>query len=162
MNKREVYEFLNIKGISYEITEHEAAFNMSELKDLKLLYPECEAKNLFVRDDKKSKYYLITVKGDKRVDLKKFRNKNRTRPLSFASVDDLFSLMKLEAGSVTPLGLLNNADNKIIFYIDKSFLEGEGLIGCHPNDNTATVWMKSTDLLDLISQHGNEIFIVEI
>lgn len=35
--------------------------------------------------------------------------------------------MKLEAGSVTPLGLLNNADNKIIFYIDKSFLEGEGL-----------------------------------
>lgn len=52
------------------MTEHEAVFNMAELDSVDLPYPDRDAKNLFVRDDKKKNYYLITVMGDKRVDLK--------------------------------------------------------------------------------------------
>jgi len=73
MNKAEVYELLKSKGIEHEITEHEAVYNMEELDAVELPYPDADAKNLFVRDDKKINYYLITVKGDKRVDLKAFR-----------------------------------------------------------------------------------------
>lgn len=40
---------------------------MAELSNIEIPYPEYDAKNLFVRDDKKRNYYLITVKGDKRV-----------------------------------------------------------------------------------------------
>lgn len=72
-------------GIWHEITEHKAVYNMAELTDVALPYPEADAKNLFVRDDKKRNYYLITVRGDKRVDLKEFRHKYGTRALSFAS-----------------------------------------------------------------------------
>ena len=46
---------------------------MDEICDVVLPHPECDAKNLFVRDDKKREYFLITVKGNKRVDLKEFR-----------------------------------------------------------------------------------------
>ena len=73
MNKEETYQYLTSQGISYEMTEHQAVFNMEELKLIDLPYPEWNAKNLFVRDDKKRNYYLITVKGNKRVDLKEFR-----------------------------------------------------------------------------------------
>lgn len=114
--------FLKDKDIWYEITEHKAVFNMDELNDIDLPYKEYDAKNLFVRDDKKRNYYLITVKGNKRVDLKDFKNKNDTRPLSFASENDLMSIMNLIAGSVTPLGLLNDKDLKVTFYLDKDFL----------------------------------------
>ena len=62
MNKEETYAFLDSKGISYEITEHKAVYNMAELADVELPHPEANAKNLFVRDDKKRQYYLITVK----------------------------------------------------------------------------------------------------
>jgi len=82
MNKQEIYDYLNELSIWHEITEHKAVYNMSEAFDLELPYPDADAKNLFIRDDKKRSYYLITVKGDKKVDLKSFRKKHTTRPLS--------------------------------------------------------------------------------
>ena len=121
-----------------------------------------DAKNLFVRDDKKRNYYLITVKGDKRVDLKEFRKNNNTRALSFASENDLMDIMNLIPGSVTPLGMLNDKEMKVKLFLDKEFIESSGKIGVHPNDNTATVWLKIEDLINIIKEHGNEVEIVEI
>ena len=69
MNKQEVYQFLKDNNIQYEVTEHPAVYNMEEMDNLHLPYPY-SAKNLFVRDDKKANYYLITVKEEKRVNLK--------------------------------------------------------------------------------------------
>ncbi len=42
------------------------------------------------------------------------------------------------------------------------YLDSSELIGIHPNDNTATVWLKTEDLLNIITEHGNEIEIVSI
>ena len=162
MTKEEVYKFLKSKNIWYEITEHQAVFNMEDLEKIKLPYPECDAKNLFCRDDKKNNYYLITVKKDKRVDLKAFQKQYKTRRLSFASLDDLKNILNLIPGSVTPLGLLNDNDLKVIFYLDKDLLEDKQIIGVHPNDNTATVWLKVPDLIAIIKEHGNIVNIVEI
>ena len=157
MDKQEVYEFLRIKGVEFEATEHEAVYNMKELDAIDLPYPEDDAKNLFVRDDKKRNYYLITVKGDKRIDLKAFRKTFDTRPLRFASEDDLESIMGLIAGAVTPLGVLNDDECKVHLFIDEEFLGDPGRIGVHPNDNTATVWLQTQDLIDLVSEHGNTV-----
>lgn len=162
MNKQEIYNYLKEKNIWHEITEHKAVYNMAELSGIDIPYPEADAKNLFVRDDKKRNYYLITVKGNKRVDLKDFRQNNNTRALSFASENELMNIMCLVPGSVTPLGLLNDKELKVTFYIDKGFMSDSHLIGVHPNDNTATVWLKVEDLIDIIKEHGNEIHIVEI
>ena len=162
MNKQEIYDFLKSKNIWHEITEHKAVFNMEELNDIDLPYPEADGKNLFVRDDKKRNYYLITVKGDKKVNLKEFREKNNIRALSFASENDLMDIMNLIPGSVTPLGILNDKDLKITFYLDKEFLNDKGLIGVHPNDNTATVWLKVKDLIDIVKGHGNQVNVIDL
>ena len=135
---------------------------MAELSNIEIPYPEYDAKNLFVRDDKKRNYYLITVKGDKRVNLKEFRKNNNTRPLSFASADDLMGIMGLVPGAVTPLGLLNDTECKVTLFLDNDFIGDLGLIGVHPNDNTATVWIKANDLVTLIQQHGNTVNFVRI
>lgn len=161
MNKQEVYDFLTSRGIEYEVTEHGAVFNMEEMSHVELPHPEADAKNLFVRDDKKRNYYLITVRGDKRVDLKKFREEHSTRQLSFASENDLMNLLGLIPGAVTPLGILNDSEKKVNFFLDEELVNG-GLIGVHPNDNTATVWLKTTELIDIITEHGNEVEAVRI
>lgn len=57
MNKESVYQFLREQDIPFETTEHKAVFNMEELTSVELPYPEWDAKNLFVRDDKKRNYY---------------------------------------------------------------------------------------------------------
>lgn len=96
---------------------------------------------------------MITVKGDKRVDLKGFRKQHGLRALSFASAEDLLDIMKLTPGSVTPLGILNDTEHRIHFFLDTEFAGNK--IGVHPNDNTATVWMQADDLMKIIQKHGN-------
>ena len=153
MDKTEIYHYLKEQKIEHEITEHKAVFNMEEMDSIELPYPEWNAKNLLVRDDKKRNYYLITVKGDKRVDLKGFRKQHGLRALSFASAEDLLDIMKLTPGSVTPLGILNDTEHRIHFFLDTEFAGNK--IGVHPNDNTATVWMQADDLMKVIQEHGN-------
>lgn len=162
MNKKEVYNFIKNKNIWYVITEHEAVYNMEELSNIDLPYKGRDAKNIFVRDDKKENYYLITIKGNKRINLKEFKKKYNTRNLTFASSEDLKNILNLIPGSVSPLGLLNDKEHKVIFYIDKELLNDNGIIGVHPNDNTATIWLKTNDLIDIIKEHKNLINIVEL
>lgn len=157
MTKQETYVFLREHDITFEITEHPAVYNMAECAELELPYPEADVKNLFVRDDKKRNYYLITVRGDKRVDLKEFRKAHGTRPLSFASPEELQTYLKLTPGSVTPLGLLNDETRSVRFYLDADFLLPPGRIGVHPNDNTATVWMQAEDLLCILRGQGTPV-----
>ena len=162
LTKQEIYSYLKEKGIWHEVTEHAAVFNMEELDAVELPYPDCDAKNLFVRDDKRRSYYLITVKGDKRVDLKEFRKTYGTKPLTFVKPDELADILGLIPGAVSPFGLLNDVEKKVVFYIDAAFNEAPGLIGIHPNDNTATVWLKTEDLIEIIREHGNDVNIVEL
>lgn len=162
MNKQEIYDLLSAKGLWHEITEHKAVYNMAELAEVNIPYPEADAKNLFVRDDKKRNYYLITVKGDKRVDLKAFRRAHGTRPLTFASADDLAAILGLIPGAVTPLGLLNDAEHRVTLYLDEDFFAEPGLIGVHPNDNTATVWLKTPDLVELLRAHSCAVETVDL
>ena len=156
MNKTETYDFLKRNKIEYEVTEHPALFSMDDVCDVELPYQDADAKNLFVRDDKKRNYYLITVRGAKRVDLKEFGTEHGTRRLSFASAEDLKKYLGVEPGSVSPLGLLNDEERKVKFFLDSEFKDVTGRIGIHPNDNTATVWLKTDDLIKIIKDHGNE------
>lgn len=162
MNREETLTVLKQNGIEFELFEHPAIFNMEEAAEINLPWPKDEAKNLFVRDDKKRNYYLITVKGDKRVDLKQFRKEHGTRALSFASAEDLEAKLKLAPGAVTPLGLLNDDSCSVILYLDEDFQSGSQRIGVHPNDNTATVRLKTDDLIRLLEKHGTQVNLIPI
>lgn len=160
MNKAELLEYLNNRGIEFELVEHNMVFTIDEMIDAELPHPELIAKNLFVRDDKKRAFYLITVLEDRRVDLKEFRKLYETRPLSFASEEQLMDKLALTRGSVTPFGLLNNEEKDVRFFIDKAFIDA-GMMGVHPNLNDATVFVKTDDVIALIREHGNEVTIYE-
>ena len=94
--------------------------------------------------------------------MKSFSKNYHTRRLSFASEDDFINILNLKPGSVTPLGLLNDKDLKVIFYLDEDFFNDKGIIGIHPNDNTATIWLKVLDLVSIIKEHGNQVNITKL
>ena len=162
MDKDGIYRLLEERGISFRKMDHRPVYNMHDIAELTFPDPEAEAKNLFVRDDKKQAYYLITVKGDKRVDLKKLREQCQTRRLSFASDEDLLAMMGLEPGSVTPLGLMNDERRLVVLLLDRAFFEAPDLIAVHPNDNAATVWLKPSDLVELLEEHGSTVSVIDI
>ena len=162
MTKEDVYDFIKSKNIWYEITEHKRVFTMEQLDNIVLPYPASDAKNLFIRDDKKKNYSLITVSGKKKVDLSVFREKYNTRRLSFASEKDLMKILKLTPGSVTPLGLLNDKVNLVKYYLDSYFINKCDIIGMHPCDNSATLWLKTTDLKNILKENGTIVNIVDL
>ena len=162
MNKENIYSFLKQKNIKFEVDEHIPVYNMEDLRKVSLKYPDYDGKNIFLRDDKKRNYYLITILGDKKVDLKKFKIDNGLRSLSFANEVELYNFLKLTPGSVTPLGLLNDKEKVVKFYIDKDFFKEPFIIGVHPNNNSATVWLNVNDLVDIIKNHGNDVYITKI
>ena len=163
MDKAAIYKLLKQQKIQHEIDEHEAVFNMTELSNAKALYPDAVAKNLFVRDDKKRNYIMITVRGDKRVKLKDFEKAHAFRHLIFASPNDMQKYLGVTPGSVSPFGLLNDKDCIVKWFVDQDFAKSQNhLAGVHPNDNTATVWIKIEDLAKIISDHGNLIAEIQV
>ena len=162
MDKQGIYNFLESRGVEFEAVEHGAVWTMDELQDVEIPHKEADAKNLFIRDDKKNNYYLITVRGNKRLDLKAFRKMYETRPLKFCDEDELKLKLDLFAGAVSPFGILNNEERDVQFFMDEDFIKDEGLIGIHPNDNTATVFLKAKDLQEILIEHGNSVTLAEL
>lgn len=162
MSQEDIYSYLDSHNLWYEKVMHKAVYNMDELSEIYIPYPDGDAKNLFLRDEKKEHYYLITIKGDKKLDLKEFKNKYNTKRLTFAKEEELESLLSLSKGAVTPFGLLNDENRTVEFYIDNYFYDDEKIIGIHPNVNTSTVWMYSKDLINIIKEHGNIVNIVDM
>ncbi len=158
--KKEVVQLLASLNIPYEKIEHAPVFTMEEMAQLKMEKQSLVAKNLFVRDDKKRNYYLICVNEKKTVNLKEMRTKIGSKPLSFANENDLQLKLKLQKGAVSPFGVLNDEECRVKVIIDAFFSGGE--IGVHPNENTATVWIKTQNLIDVIKNHGNLVEIVEV
>ena len=155
MNRNELIRYLENKNIGFRLQEHPAAETMEEMLELDLEGKGSIAKNLFVRDDKKRSYYLISLSSAERVDLKALRQIIGSRPLSFASEDDLHKKLKLNKGSVTPFGLLNDRSASVIWLADISFKDAE--IAVHPMENTAMVWLKTADLQKLLEENGTEV-----
>lgn len=155
MNKSQIYDYLKEKGILYEAVEHEAVFTVEQAQSLNLPNPETSAKNLFLCDAPKRNFYLLTVRDILPVRINEFREKIGSRRLSFASEEDLFRVMKLRKGSVTPFGVMNDDACIVKVYFD-TFFKGK-IISVHPNDNTATVYLKCDDLINLIHEHGNPV-----
>lgn len=153
--KNKVYEFLKTHNIKYEIVDHSPIYTIEEMESLNLDKEKDIPKNIFIRDDKKRQYFLIVVEKDKRIDLKQLRTTLDSRPLTFASENDLNKYLGLDKGAVSPLGIINNDERNVIVLIDEE-LKNHSSIGVHPNENDATIFLSIDSLIYCIEQQGNE------
>ena len=161
MTKQEVCDYLSENHLWHEITEHKAVLTMEDLDDIDLPHPEANAKNIFIHDKKRKNYFLITVSGQKKVDLKQFRADHGTTPLSFCNDEELLEILDLTPGAVTPLGLINDKENKVKFYIDKALVD-LNMCAAHPMDNTATVWLHTDELIAHLKSLGKSVEVIEV
>lgn len=71
-------------------------------------------------------------------------------------------LDKIQSETKLLLAQTEKAERKVQLYLNAAFSAEPGRIGVHPNDNTATVWLRADDLADLIREHGNPVHIAEL
>lgn len=156
-----VFETLEKLGIPYELQEHPAAFTMEEIEMLGIDRDGNIVKNLFLRDAKGKRHFLVVVNGEKQINLKSLSEKLDSSRLSFASEERLAKYLKLTKGSVSPFGILNDDERAVVLVFDKD-LQNLHDIGVHPNDNTATVWLSFSDLLKVVQDHKTPVTYVQL
>lgn len=142
-----LFEILDKLEIKYELLEHEAVYTVDEAKELDNMLEGIGCKNLFLTN-KKDKYFLVMIHEDKRANIKEIESLVDCKHLSFGKEEDLKEVLGLEAGSCTPLGIVNDKDNKVVLVFDKDLVDKKVL--CHPNKNTATLSLKFSDLIKFI------------
>ena len=150
MIQKAVTDALDSLDIDYEITEHPPVYTIDEMKNLGITHKGDVVKNLFLRDAKGKRHFLVVLDKDKRADLKAIQEQLSCSKLSFASEERLKKHLGLSRGSVTPLGILNDAQGMVELVFDRDLI-GRRRLGVHPNENTATIWI-SFDNLKKISQ----------
>ena len=159
--KQKTLDFLKSHDIPYEITEHEAVYTMEDMERLGLYELGTVCKNLFVRDQKGKKHFLVTVHNSTKIDLKLLGELLGAGKLSFASAERLQKFLGVEAGCVSPLGVINDTENKVTVVFEEK-LADEARLGVHPNCHSATLWLSYTDLTAAVKAAGNQILTVRI
>lgn len=156
-----VYEKLDELGIEYCLTHHEAVYTIEEMDNLGISKEGDVVKNLFLRDAKGKRHFLVVLDKDKKADLEGIREQLDSTALSFASEERLNKYLKLTKGAVSPLGVLNDLDCMVEVYFDKDLI-GKEKLGVHPNDNTATLWVSYHNLKKIIEATGHKIEYIEV
>ena len=152
-----LYEILKKLDIAYDEIEHEAVYTVLEAKQIKNMIDGVGCKNLFIKD-KSNNYYVYILPEDKKANFKELSRYLKTSGLTFASEEELFNILKLSKGSVTPLGIINDNLHITKILVD-SFLIDKKLL-FHPNINTKTISIFCSDLFKFINFIENEYFIV--
>lgn len=153
-----VHNFLKKIGIEYEIHNHPAVFTVDEAKEHRIDADFGENKNLFLRNKKGNKHFLVTLGASKRLDLKKLAENVGEKSLGFASEEKLMKYLGLTPGSVSPFGLIHDTEKRVVFMMDKDLL-GKENVGFHPNINTQTIVLKTEDFKNYIKALDREIVV---
>lgn len=154
-DRRAICALLDAHGIAYTLVEHPRVYTSAQGDALALPFARSVAKNLFMCSEKKTAYFLFSLRAHGRADLKALAAAVGEKRLRFATEDDLFTLLHLEKGAVTPLGALNDAGGRVTVYLDASFAGRQ--IAVHPNDNGATLCLATNDLVSVLQNAGHRV-----
>lgn len=148
-------------GIAYERHEHPPVATVDEAEQYWAGIDATHCKNLFLRNQKGNRHYLVIVEHAKRADLRAVANQVGDGKLSFASPDRLMTYLGVTPGSVSPFGLINDRDHHIRVFLDR-VLRSARRISFHPNINTVTLTMAYADFERFLRSCGNAAQFIDV
>jgi len=152
----QVCRALDAMGISYEHYTHPPVFTSDEATEHWADIPATRVKNLFLRNKKGNRHYLVILEIGKQADLRHLVKIIGDDRLSFGSPERLMSAMGLTPGSVSPFGLLNDPAHAVHVIVDEDLRRTERLI-FHPNINTASLTITVADFERFLAARENHV-----
>jgi Ala-tRNA(Pro) deacylase len=113
-------------------------------------------KNLFLRNKKGDRHYLVILNVDKQVDLRHLVKVIGDDRFSFGSPERLMSHLGVTPGSVSVFGLLHDGSRSVQVIVDSDLRSAERLI-FHPNDNRASVSISFQDFERFLGSRQNPV-----
>ena len=156
-----VYERLSAQGIAFVRHEHDAVATVHEAAEHWAGIDAMHFKNLFVRNQKGTRHYLLIVRHSKRADLRAIAEQIGDGKLSFGSPERLMAHLGVTPGSVSPFGLIHDRDQKVRVVIDRD-LKSADRVSFHPNINTVTITLSRSDFEKFLVGCGNIVQYVTV
>ena len=145
--ERRVYKLLERLDIPFEGVDHEVAPTIEACRGIEEELGIMPCKNLFLRNRQKTMFYLLLMPGDKKFLTKDLSHQLGISRLSFAEPEYMEQYLDITPGSVSVMGLMNDTEGNVNLVIDGDILRSE-YIGCHPCMNTASLKIKTRDILE--------------
>jgi Ala-tRNA(Pro) deacylase len=156
-----VYAALDALGITYEKLEHPPVFTADQAAAHWASLPGTPVKNLFLRNKRGDRHYLVILGIEKEADLRQLVKVIGDDRLSFGSPERLMARLGLLPGAVSPFGLINDETQVMRVIIDQDLKRSERLI-FHPNINTASVSIAFDDFQRFLASRRNEVRFVNV
>lgn len=142
------YDFLDRLNIEYERAEHEPAETMEACLAVDAALGTKMCKNLFLCNRQGTAFYLLLMPGDKPFRTKELSAQIGSARLSFASPENMATYLDIHPGAVSVMGLMNDTEREVTLLIDEDLLRDD-FIGCHPCVNTASLKIRTKDILEV-------------
>lgn len=158
--KEKVYYFLNKMNIEYKPVNHPAIYSQADHNEHPVDIGGVILKNLFLRNKKKSNYYLYVLPLEKKADLQSLQKQLNESKLSFGNEDVLMEKLNIKSGSVSLLNIIGVDSTDVIFLIDNEVFQYDK-IALHPNDNTASVVFSPGDIIKILDEYNTSYRIIK-
>ena len=159
--REKVLNTLKELGISYDIYEHPPLPTIEMALEYWKNLPSTHCKNLFFRNHKGNKHYLVIIECHKTLPIHDLEKVLHQGKLSFASPERMERCLGTTPGSVSLFGLINDPEKKVKLFLDKDLMEA-GHISFHPNDNTATAVIPNSDFRRFLELWGGEYELLDL
>ena len=159
--ERQVLDVLDRLKIPFVRHEHPPVATVEEAEKHWTDLRATHCKNLFLRNKKGNRHYLVIAPAVKAVDLRRLNERLGEDRLSFASPERLRRCLALEPGSVSPFGLINDAAKEVKVVVDEELFLAHAL-GFHPNVNTTTLEISTADFARFLAWCGNPLVRLEL
>lgn len=140
---------LDQQQIMYKLYHHEKVFTVADSQAIDRDIPGVHCRNMFIRD-KKENMYLVTLRHETMIDMKKLADLLGCGRLSFGSPERLWSYMGIRPGSVNPFCILNDTESKVTQILEKGMMEAD-IMNVHPMCNGMTIGIQPPDLLKFLA-----------
>lgn len=156
-----IYSLLDQLAIPYQRVDHPPVFTCEEASKLLPDLPAAKTKNLFLRDPKSERLFLVVSPEERRVDLKALAAMLGVKRLSFGSPEQLDAVLGLTPGSVTLLAMVRDREKAVELVVDEAIWQAEQ-VQCHPLVNTATLIVRLDDVRRLLAHLGREATVMRL
>ena len=155
------FKFLDSHNIAYVRHDHPAVYTVEEADRLVPELPGAKTKNLFLRDDKGKRHFLVLVPSEKRVNLKALKEVLGVKRISFGSPGRLKKHLGIEPGAVSLLAVYNDGGHKVEVFMDRDLWAADTFL-FHPLVNTSTLVIKKADIERFLEVTQHELNVVDI
>ncbi|MGB5987769.1 MAG: prolyl-tRNA synthetase associated domain-containing protein [Desulfobacterales bacterium] len=157
----DLLNFLDDHKVQYDHFQHEAVFTVADVQRLLGHIPGTKTKNLFFRDQKGNRHFLVVVPDELRVDMKALAKVLDAKRISFGSPDRLREHLGLEPGAVSLLAVFNDQPQNVELFIDRG-LWANDQFQFHPLVNTATLVVDRANLEKFLVALNRDYKVVDV